>query len=25
LPDLESLFTEPKNEVPTLPNLDDLF
>jgi hypothetical protein len=25
LPDLESLFTEPTNEVPTLPNLDDLF
>ena len=25
LPDLESLFSEPKNEVPTLPNLDDLF
>ena len=25
LPDLELLFSEPKNEVPTLPNLDDLF
>jgi len=25
LPDLESLFNEPTNDVPTLPNLDDLF
>ncbi len=25
LPDLESLFDEPVNETPTLPNLDDLF
>ena len=25
LPDLESLFNEPTNDIPTLPNLDDLF
>ena len=25
LPDLESLFNEPTNDVPTLPNIDDLF